>query len=115
MNLELIADYHCTCGEGPLWHPLEQKLYWLDIENPRMFRYDPKTGAHEQFFGGETVGGFTVQAVSSITFGGADYTDAYITTAGGDHKDTDGEHAGALYRIRGLAQGLPEFTSQVLI
>jgi D-xylonolactonase len=285
MNLELIADYHCACGEGPLWHPLEHKLYWLDIVNPRMFRYDPKTGAHEQFFGGETVGGFTVQAdgglllfmakgaiktwkngklttlrdhiageedsrfndvhadtrgrvfcgtmpaderkgnlyrldtdgslhhllsgigcsngmgftldrkhlyytdseayeiylfdydeatgdisnqrifvkhgkqdglpdgmtvdaqgyvwsahwdgnclikysprgeevqrihfpvkkISSITFGGEGYTDAYITTAGGDQKNTDGEHAGALYRIRGLAQGLPEYTSAVML
>ncbi len=285
MNLELIADYQCACGEGPLWHPTEKRLYWLDIVNPRMFRYDPRTGAHEQFFGGETVGGYTIQAdgslllfmargaikiwrngmlrtvhenipdeietrfndvftdprgrvfcgtmptkdrkgrlyrldtdgkltrvleniscsngmgltpdrkqlyytdseaytiylfdydeasgnisnqrvfvqhspmdglpdgmtvdalgnvwsahwdgscliqydpqgkeqqrivfpvkkVSSITFGGADYTDAYITTAGGDQKHTDGAHAGALYRIRGLAQGLPDFTSQVLL
>ena len=61
MNLELIADYQCKCGEGPLWHPTEKKLYWLDIENPRMFRYDPATGQHEQFFGGEMVGGFTFQ------------------------------------------------------
>ena len=285
MELELIADYACACGEGPLWHPTEKRLYWLDIVNPRMFRYDPSTGKHEQFFAGETVGGFTIQAdgslllfmsrgavkiwrngqlrtvidqipdevetrfndvftdtrgrvfcgmmptkdrlgrlyrldtdgtitrvldgiscsngmgltldrkqlyytdtevytiylfdydeatgnlsnqrvfvqhgkedglpdgmtvdaqgnvwsahwdgncliqyspqgkelqrvkfpvkkVSSITFGGDNYTDAYITTAGGDQKQTDGEHAGALYRIRGLAQGLPDFTSQVLL
>ena len=285
MELELIADYQCACGEGPLWHPTEKRLYWLDIVNPRMFRYDPKTGQHEQFFEGETVGGFTFQAdgslllfmargavkiwrngtlttvidhipgeeetrfndvftdprgrvfcgtmptqdrkgrlyrldtdgkitrvledigcsngmgltpdrkqlyytdsaiytiylfnydeatgslsnqrvfvqhgkedglpdgmtvdalgnvwsahwdgnclikynpqgqemqrikfpvkkVSSITFGGDDYSDAYITTAGGDQKHTDGEHAGALYRICGLAPGLPDFTSQVLL
>jgi hypothetical protein len=88
-----------------------------------MFRYDPATGAHEQFFGGETVGGFTVQADGALLLfmargaikSGEDYTDAYITTAGGDQKATDGEHAGALYRIRGLAQGLPEFTSQVFV
>jgi len=66
MNIELIADYHCKCGEGPLWHPTEKKLYWLDIEDPRMFRYDPATGQHEQFFGGETVGGFTFQADGSL-------------------------------------------------
>jgi D-xylonolactonase len=282
---ELIADYHCACGEGPLWHPLDKHLYWLDIVNPRMFRYNPKTGQHEQFNVGRTVGGFTVQAdgalllfmdrgavgrfyngkltvlidhipgeeegrfndvytdsmgrvfcgtmpikdrlgslyrldtdgklhkmlsginisngmaltpdrkhmyytesmthkiflfdydeatgnlnnqrifvhsdpkdgvpdgmtvdalgyvwsahwdgscliryaptgaevlripfdvkkVSSITFGGDDYTDAYVTTAGGDHKDTDGQDAGALFRIKGLAQGLPDFCSQVLL
>lgn len=61
MQPELIADYACITGENPLWNPLDQRLYWLDIEDPRMFRYDPATGQHEQFFSGEQVGGFTIQ------------------------------------------------------
>ena len=24
---ELIADYTCITGEGPLWHPAEQRVY----------------------------------------------------------------------------------------
>lgn len=66
MQPELIADYHCECGEGPLWHPLQKRLYWLDIVNPRMFWYDPATGHHEQFNVGRTVGGFTFQADGSL-------------------------------------------------
>jgi D-xylonolactonase len=66
MEPELIADYHCECGEGPLWHPLQKRLYWLDIVNPRMFWYDPATGHHEQFNVGRTVGGFTFQADGSL-------------------------------------------------
>jgi len=31
MPPELIADYQCQTGEGPLWHPDEKQLYWLDI------------------------------------------------------------------------------------
>jgi D-xylono/L-arabinono-1,4-lactonase len=61
---ELIADYQCGCGENPLWHPTEKRLYWLDIINSRLFRYDPATGKHEQFYAsdpGHTVGGFTFQ------------------------------------------------------
>ena len=61
MESELIADYQCVTGENPLWHPLEQRLYWLDIPTGRMFRYDPATGQHEQFYQGEVVGGFTIQ------------------------------------------------------
>ena len=66
MNIDMIADYACACGENPLWHPIEKKLYWLDIVNPRMFRYDPATGTHEQFYSGRTVGGFTFQADGSL-------------------------------------------------
>jgi D-xylonolactonase len=66
MQPELIADYHCECGEGPLWHPLQKRLYWLDIVNPRMFWVDPATGHHEQFNVGRTVGGFTFQADGSL-------------------------------------------------
>jgi D-xylonolactonase len=58
---ELIADYACVVGEGPLWHPDERRLYWLDIERGRMFRYDPASGAHEQIYQGAPIGGATIQ------------------------------------------------------
>lgn len=61
MEPELIADYQCVTGEGPLWHPTEQRVYWADIPQGRLFRYDPKTGQHEQCYSGEVVGGFTIQ------------------------------------------------------
>lgn len=66
MQPELIADYACECGEGPLWHPMEKRVYWLDIVNPRMFWYDPATGHHEQFDVGRQVGGFTIQADGAL-------------------------------------------------
>jgi sugar lactone lactonase YvrE len=65
-QVELIADCACLTGENPLWHPMEQRLYWLDIPRGRMFRYDPATGKHEQCHEGEPVGGFTVQADGSL-------------------------------------------------
>jgi len=61
MKPELIADYACHTGEGPMWHPLEKKVYWTDIPAGKMFRYDPATGKHEQFYTGDVVGGFTIQ------------------------------------------------------
>ena len=31
-------------GEGPLWCPREQALYWLDIKRPAIYRFDPRAG-----------------------------------------------------------------------
>lgn len=66
MEPELIADYKCRVGEGPLWHALEKRVYWVDIPNGKMFRYDPATGKHEQVYQGEQIGGFTVQADGAL-------------------------------------------------
>lgn len=66
MEPELIADYKCVTGESPLWHPIEKKLYWLDISRGRMFHFDPATGEHAMCYEGEPVGGFTVQADGAL-------------------------------------------------
>jgi len=57
---------------------------------------------------------FPVKKVSSLTFGGPDREDMYVTTAGGHIKETDGAEAGALYRLRipGV-KGVPEFRSKI--
>jgi len=63
---ELLADYQCVTGEGPLWHPGERRVYWVDIPKGRLFRYDPGTGAHEQVYEGDVIGGFTIQADGAL-------------------------------------------------
>ncbi|MBT3272636.1 MAG: SMP-30/gluconolactonase/LRE family protein [Spirochaetales bacterium] len=62
----ILADYECHVCEGPLWHPDEGRLYWLDIPQGRMFRLDPKTGKHEQVYEGRPVGGITIQKDGSL-------------------------------------------------
>ncbi len=66
MEPELIADFECVTGEGPIWHEAEQRLYWADIPTGRMFRYDPAAGTYEQFYDGPVVGGFTIQLDGSL-------------------------------------------------
>jgi sugar lactone lactonase YvrE len=66
MKPELVADYQCHIGENPLWHPMEQRLYWTDITRGKLFRYDPATGYHEQCYSGAPVGGFTLQADGAL-------------------------------------------------
>lgn len=58
---ELVVDCRCQTGEGPLWHPDERRLYWVDIPAGRLYCWDPATGHHNVCFEGEPIGGFTVQ------------------------------------------------------
>jgi D-xylonolactonase len=48
-----------------------------------------------------------------VIFGGPDYRDMYVTTAGGNDKTENGPGAGALFRLRLGIQGLPEFPSRI--
>lgn len=66
MKPEIVADYQCKTGENPLWHPDEEKLYWVDIPRGRLFRYDPATREHEKCFETEPIGGFTIQADGTL-------------------------------------------------
>ncbi|WP_207910184.1 SMP-30/gluconolactonase/LRE family protein [Anseongella ginsenosidimutans] len=43
-DVQLVLDAKATLGEGALWHPVEQKLYWVDIEGKQLHIYDPSTG-----------------------------------------------------------------------
>jgi D-xylonolactonase len=56
---------------------------------------------------------FPCKKVSSCAFGGEDYSDLYVTTAGGDKREENGPTAGALYRCRPGVKGVPEFFSRI--
>lgn len=54
-----------------------------------------------------------VRKTSSLTFGGEDYRDIYITSAAGNSEEVDGPLAGALFRMKAQTPGLPEFFSRI--
>ena len=58
----VVADTHCHTGEGCLYHPDEEVVYFLDIPPGDLYRYDPADGTHERVLDDDgLVGGFTVQ------------------------------------------------------
>lgn len=63
---EVIADYRCLCGEGPLWHTTEKVLYWIDIPKGLLFRYDPATGKHGTVLTTGQIGGLTLQTDGAL-------------------------------------------------
>lgn len=66
MTPQIVVDHKSVVGECPLWHPFDKKLYWIDIPEGIIFRYDPETGNHEEFYSGEVIGGFTIQEDGSL-------------------------------------------------
>jgi D-xylono/L-arabinono-1,4-lactonase len=58
---------------------------------------------------------FPTKKVSSVIFGGRDLDELYVTTAGGDDKEENGEHAGALFRVRPKVRGLAPFVARVTV
>lgn len=59
--MQLLAQPHCVCGEGPLFDPTRNCIFWTDIDTGRMFRLDCDTNTHRQVYQGDPVGGFTLQ------------------------------------------------------
>ena len=46
-RVECVAHGSDQLGETPLWCERECKLWWLDIERPRLQSFDPASGAHQ--------------------------------------------------------------------
>jgi sugar lactone lactonase YvrE len=49
--MQVINLYQCQneLGEGPLWHPEEKRLYWLDILNNKVQSLDPLAGDYHVY------------------------------------------------------------------
>ncbi|MBC8350670.1 MAG: SMP-30/gluconolactonase/LRE family protein [Planctomycetes bacterium] len=52
----LILDVRATLGEGPIWDTRESVLWWIDINECRLHRFDPATNRNEAFEIGQRVG-----------------------------------------------------------
>ena len=46
-RVECVVRGADQLGETPLWCERERKLWWLDIERPKLQSFDPSSGTHE--------------------------------------------------------------------
>jgi sugar lactone lactonase YvrE len=49
MEVEHVLSVQNKLGEGPVWSPDEQTLYWVDIQNHLVYRFYPANGTYEVF------------------------------------------------------------------
>jgi D-xylono/L-arabinono-1,4-lactonase len=68
MEPRVVANVDCITGEGPMWHPEEKVVYWVDIPSGKLLKYDPVTEEHELMFEGVPIGGFTIQEDGQLLF-----------------------------------------------
>ena len=46
---DVFDSRNCSLGEGPLWHPLREQLFWFDIDNKKMLSRLGGTALEWQF------------------------------------------------------------------
>ncbi len=61
MQIECVADTRSTLGEGAVWDPREGVLWWVDIKQHLLQRFDPETGENATWDIGEPVGSFAIR------------------------------------------------------
>jgi sugar lactone lactonase YvrE len=49
MDVRCVVAAGDQLGEGPVWSPLEGRLYWFDIKGKRLAWYEPKTDGRGAF------------------------------------------------------------------
>lgn len=52
----LLLDIQATLGEGPIWDSRENVLWWIDINECKLHRFDPAKNSNETFEIGQRVG-----------------------------------------------------------
>ncbi len=68
-KVELIASVGAVVGEGPVWDPATQRLYWTDIRTGRLFQFTPSKNEHTQIHSGVFVGGLAVNKQGGLALG----------------------------------------------
>ena len=48
-NVRCVLRASATTGECPIWSAREARLYWVDIQEPALHRFDPRTGQDEHW------------------------------------------------------------------
>ena len=49
MKITRLPLPRCSVGEGPVWDEAEQALYYIDILEKRVLRWDPESGDHRSW------------------------------------------------------------------
>lgn len=64
---KVVTEHPDVTGEGPVWHPDHNCLYWVDIPDGELFRYTPRTTRVECCYSRNgPIGGFTIQDKGSL-------------------------------------------------
>jgi L-arabinonolactonase len=60
-TVECVLDCHALLGEGPVWDPVDGVLYWVNIKQQEIHRYDPATGEDRHWLAPSDVGSLALR------------------------------------------------------
>ena len=60
-TLTCVLDARASLGECPTWSAREQVLYWVDINEPALHRFDPRTGLDRTMPMPASIGSFALR------------------------------------------------------
>lgn len=63
-----IVDCKNVLGEGAVWCPREQVLWWIDISSPSLWRFEPRSGRVEHWPLPKTPGSFALRKDGGFLF-----------------------------------------------
>ena len=61
VKITCLVDAQAQVGEGPVWDPVEEVLWWTDINGRAMHRFDPRQEKDRHFDLGIRVGCFALR------------------------------------------------------
>jgi len=56
MDIECVVDARAELGEGTVWDPVAQVLWWIDIYGPTIYRFDPASRKNHSWTAPECLG-----------------------------------------------------------
>jgi sugar lactone lactonase YvrE len=65
-GVECVADVRNTVGESPVWSVREQALYWVDIPEGRIHRWEPSNGGLRTWQRPHAVGSMGLRAAGGL-------------------------------------------------
>lgn len=65
-DIACVLDAKAELGEGPLWDVAEQRLYWVNIKQREIHRFDPRSGRDEVWQAPETVGSLALRETGGL-------------------------------------------------
>jgi sugar lactone lactonase YvrE len=84
-QVRCVLDSKALVGESPRWNPVDQALWWVDIYEPSLNRFDPVSGKARKYAMPEHIGCFSFtrsgQIIARIKAGIASMTAAAIQAA----------------------------------
>lgn len=65
-TVDCVLDVKAPLGECPVWCERSQTLYWIDIYDGKLNRFDPATGANRVWRFAEPIGSFALCADDAV-------------------------------------------------